>query len=201
MLTHLRISRRNALIIAGYSLGMPRSLPALDTSEPAPRFSGKTMGGEAFNNQLLLGKVVLVEFWATWCPYCRSDAQPLDNLAREFEKDQLIVLAVDVGEPKKKVKAFLDRNPLMAKVVLMEDTNLAAVFAAKSFPHYVLDQPCGTPGRRAERSWWRSGASEVASQSGAGLRWRRRCADRIAVVAAPRGMKTFHSGKALSCHR
>jgi hypothetical protein len=60
------------------------------------------------------------------------------HLATEFEKDGLVVLAVDVAESKKTVKVFLERNPRKAKVVLMADTNLAAMFAAKSFPKYVL---------------------------------------------------------------
>jgi thiol-disulfide isomerase/thioredoxin len=138
MLADCPLSRRKALVIAGYSLGMSRLLPALDSSEPAPRFSAKTLTGEAFDNQSLMGKVVLIEFWTTWCPYCRSDAEPLDDLAREFEKQGLLVLAVNVAESKKKVRAFLETSPRKAKVVLMEDTNLAAVFAAKSFPQYVL---------------------------------------------------------------
>jgi thiol-disulfide isomerase/thioredoxin len=138
MLTDFPLSRRKALAITGYSLGISRLLRALDNSEAAPRFSAKTLAGEAFNNQSLMGKVVLVEFWATWCPYCRSDAEPLDDLAKEFEKDGLVVLAVDVAESKKAVRAFLERNPRKARVVLMEDTNLAAMFAAKSFPQYVL---------------------------------------------------------------
>lgn len=131
-------SRRKSLVITGYFLGIPRLLNALDDSTPAPRFTAKTLGGEAFNNQSLMGKVVLVQFWATWCQYCRKDAGPVDILANEFEKDGLIVLAVDVAESKKKVRAFLEQNPRRAKIVLMEDTNLAAVFEAKSFPQYVL---------------------------------------------------------------
>lgn len=134
----LRLSRRRALAVGGSALGISRLLLALDDLEAAPRFSAKTLTGELFNNQSVLGRVVLVEFWATWCPYCRSDAEPLDDLAKEFEKDGLVVLAVDVAESKKTVKAFLERNPRKAKVVLMEDTNLAAMFAAKSFPLYVL---------------------------------------------------------------
>jgi thiol-disulfide isomerase/thioredoxin len=138
MTTNNSLSRRKILSITGYSLGIPRLLSAIDTSEPAPKFSAKTLGGEVVNNQSLLGKVVLVEFWTTWCPYCRKDAEPLDNVAAEFEKDGLLVLAVDVAESKKKVKAFLEQNPRKVRVVLMEDTNLAAVFEAKSFPQYVL---------------------------------------------------------------
>jgi thiol-disulfide isomerase/thioredoxin len=100
------------------------------------RFDGGA--GEAFNNRSLMGKVVLVEFWATWRPYCRSDAESRDDLATEFEKDGLVALAVDVAESKKTVSAFLERNPRKVKVVPMEDTNLAAMFAAKSFPQYML---------------------------------------------------------------
>jgi cytochrome c biogenesis protein CcmG/thiol:disulfide interchange protein DsbE len=133
-----RFSRRKALAVTALSLGISRLLPGADSSDPAPGFSGKTLTGEVFNNRSLLGKVVLVEFWATWCPYCRSDAEPLDNLAVEFEKEGVVVLAVDVAESKKTVKTFLERNPRKAKVVLMEDTNLAAMFAAKSFPQYEL---------------------------------------------------------------
>ena len=93
------------------------------------------VGALVFNNQSLMGKVALVQFWATWCPYCRSDAEPLDGLITEFEKDGLIVLAVDVAESKKAVKAFLERNPRKAKVVPMEDTNLAGCLPQRASPN------------------------------------------------------------------
>lgn len=132
------VSRRKALECSAYFAGMPALLRALDTSEPAPRFSAKTLSGESLNNQSLIGKVVLIQFWTTWCPYCRRDAAPIDDLIGEFGNNGLVVLAVNVGEPKKKVRSFLEQNPRKAKIVLMEDTNLAAVFVAKSFPQYAV---------------------------------------------------------------
>jgi thiol-disulfide isomerase/thioredoxin len=111
---------------------------AIDLREPAPRFSGKTLDGESFNNETLKGKVVLVQFWTTWCRYCRGDQDAIDSVVRDFGNKGLVVLAVDVGESKKKVKRYLEESPRVCKVVLTEDTNLAAVFAAKSFPQYVL---------------------------------------------------------------
>lgn len=119
------------------ALGLRGSASAAAAPEPAPGFNAKTLTGEVFNNKNLLGKVVLIEFWATWCPYCRQDEEPVDQLVMEYAKDGLVVLAVDVAESKKIVKAYLERNPRRAKVVLMEDTNLAAMFAAKRFPLYV----------------------------------------------------------------
>jgi hypothetical protein len=48
------------------------------------------------------------------------------------------VLAVDAGESKKTVKQYLANSPRAVPIVLMESTNLAAMFAAKSYPLYVL---------------------------------------------------------------
>lgn len=79
-----------------------------------------------------------MQFWATWCKYCRGDQDALDAVAKEFAGKGLLVLAVNAGEPKKAVKQYLAKSPRTVPIVLMEDTNLAARFAAKSYPLYVL---------------------------------------------------------------
>jgi thiol-disulfide isomerase/thioredoxin len=106
--------------------------------EPAPRFHAKTTDGENFNNESIKGKVVLFEFWTTWCPYCVDEAPLVDQVAKEFADKGLIVLAVDVGESKKTVKKYLEQHPRNCRIVLMEDTNLAAMYAATVYPIYVL---------------------------------------------------------------
>jgi thiol-disulfide isomerase/thioredoxin len=109
-----------------------------DAREPAPRFSAKTLTGEKFTNDSVKGKVVLLQFWTTWCPYCRRDQSAVDAIDREFAGKGLIALAVNVGEPRKTVTEYLEQNPRSCRIVLTEDTNLAAVFGATSFPVYVL---------------------------------------------------------------
>ena len=98
----------------------------------APRFTAKTLDGEKFSNESLKGKVVLVQFWATWCQYCRRDQPSVDAIVEDFADKGLVVLAVTVGEPKRKVKQYLAESPRACQVVLMEDTNLAALYAARS---------------------------------------------------------------------
>jgi len=73
--------------------------------EPAPPFRAKTLGGQQFNNQSLQGKIVLLEFWTTWCPYCRQQPSLVDQITHDFADKGLMVLAVDVGESKKTVPA------------------------------------------------------------------------------------------------
>jgi len=109
-----------------------------DDGEPAPRFHAKTLSGESYTNQSIKGKVVLLEFWTTWCAYCKDEETLVDGLDREFAGKGLLVLAVDVAESKKKVKQYLQQNPRSCRIVLTEDTNLAAMYQANSYPIYVV---------------------------------------------------------------
>ena len=111
---------------------------ASDDGEPAPRFHAKTLTGETFTNESVKGKVVLLQFWTTWCPYCRGEQSLVDDIQHEFADKGLIVLAIDVGESKKTVRKYLAEHPRACPIVLNEDTNLAAMYAAKAFPIYVL---------------------------------------------------------------
>jgi thiol-disulfide isomerase/thioredoxin len=109
-----------------------------DENEPAPHFRAKTLAGESFNNQSVKGKVVLLEFWTTWCPYCRDEDALVEKIDKEFADQGLIVLAIDVGESKKTVKKYLEQHPRACRIVLTEDTNLAAMYQANSYPIYVV---------------------------------------------------------------
>lgn len=131
------ISRRQAsrslliAVVAG-------RLAAIDLDQPAPHFSAKTLDGEKLTNESLKGKVVLLDFWATWCPPCKHDEPAVESVLKEFGKDGLVVLAVNMGEPRRKVKKYLEQSPRSSKVVLAEDTTLAAICEAKSYPYYVV---------------------------------------------------------------
>ena len=109
-----------------------------ETGDPAPHFRAKTISGEQFNNESVKGKVVLFEFWTTWCKYCEEEAQLVDDLAKEFKSKNLIVLAVDVLEPDQKVKKYLTEHPRSVPIVLTKDTNLAAMYNAQLYPIYVV---------------------------------------------------------------
>jgi len=109
-----------------------------ETGQPAPRFRAKTTAGDQFNNASVKGKVVVFEFWTTWCKYCEREAELVDDIAKEFSDKGLIVLAVDVLEPEQKVKKYLVEHPRSVPIVLTKDTNLAAMYNAQSYPVYVV---------------------------------------------------------------
>ena len=109
--------------------------------EPAPRFNATTTTtttGEKFTNDSIKGKVVLLEFWTTWCGFCADEAAFVDKIGHELAGKGLILLAIDVGESKKTVKKYLEQHPRNCKLVMMEDTNLAAMYQANVYPIYVV---------------------------------------------------------------
>ena len=106
--------------------------------EPAPRFNAKATNGEIFSNTSIKGKVVLLEFWTTWCGYCKAEAALVEKISHEYTDKDLLVLAIDVGESKKTVKKYLEQYPRTCRIVLTEDTNLAAMYQANVYPIYVV---------------------------------------------------------------
>jgi thiol-disulfide isomerase/thioredoxin len=131
------ITRRNVLwnLVSGATAA--RAF-ALDTNDILPHFTARTLDGERITSESVKGNVVLIDFWATWCPPCKSDAPAVEKLRAEFEKDGLLVLAVNMGEPRRKVKKYLEASPRASKVILAEDTTLAAICDANVYPLYTL---------------------------------------------------------------
>jgi thiol-disulfide isomerase/thioredoxin len=132
------MTRREAFQRAAAVVAPMQVARGVESGEPMPRFRARSMDGKTFDNESTKGKVVLIQLWTTWCGYCRREQPAVDKLAREFADQGLVVLAVNVGEPKKKVADYLASSPREVNVVLMQDTNLAALFPTQTFPKYVL---------------------------------------------------------------
>ncbi len=107
-----------------------------DIGGRAPQFTAKTLDGEVITSASLGGKVVLLQFWATWCKYCRRDQPAVEDVTRAFAKQGLVVLAVDIGESEAVVRKYLERNPRSCRIVI--DHGLADRFGAHGTPYYVV---------------------------------------------------------------
>jgi thiol-disulfide isomerase/thioredoxin len=87
------------------------------------------------------GKVVLLNFWATWCPPCIKEIPSLNNLQEQFSKDEFIVLSVDVGEELKDIKTFLEHVPADYPVLVDTSSSLTESWQLQAFPStYIIDR-------------------------------------------------------------
>src|ERR1039457_625166 len=83
------------LAMAGVALLMCGVAAGIDARQPMPVFRATTLDGQKYSNESVKGKVVLLQFWATWCEYGRGDQDAVDTVAKEFADEGLLVLAVD----------------------------------------------------------------------------------------------------------
>ena len=125
-------------VSVAFAQSVHREIVIDDDREPAPRFHAKSLDGEQFTNDSTKGKVVLFQFWTTWCPYCKSEEGLVNDITTEFADKGLVVLAVDVAESKKVVQQYLKEHPRKCHIVMTGNTNLAAMYAANRYPIYVV---------------------------------------------------------------
>jgi len=101
------------------------------------------------------GRVVLVNFWATWCGPCRAEMPGIEQLRRSLAQDPFTVLAVNVGEDSETVGAFADRVAMGFPLLLDRDAGTARAWGARVLPMTYVIGPEGRIRYRAvgERDW------------------------------------------------
>jgi peroxiredoxin len=96
-----------------------KKLEADDQVRREADFTLTDLNGKAWTLKALRGNVVLVNFWATWCPPCRKEMPDLDALYRRFKGQGLVILAIS-DEGAAKVKAFVARQQKVGYPVLLD---------------------------------------------------------------------------------
>jgi thiol-disulfide isomerase/thioredoxin len=98
----------------------------------------KTLEGAVHDLAKYRGKVVLVNFWATWCEPCRDEMPSIEKLKEKFAGQPFEVLAVNVDEPESRVRAFLEKSPLQLTVVLDPGKPVTKSWNARILPASYL---------------------------------------------------------------
>jgi thiol-disulfide isomerase/thioredoxin len=86
------------------------------------------------------GKVVLVNFWATWCAPCRDEMPSIERLRASLADEPFEVLAVNLAEPRSRIEHFLAQTPLGFPILLDRTTETARAWRARMLPAtYLVD--------------------------------------------------------------
>jgi len=89
------------------------------------------------------GKVVLVNFWATWCVPCRDEMPSIERLRASLEGKPFVVLAVNLAEPESRIRKFLEAVPVRFPVLLDRDTQASKAWQARLLPVTYIVGPDG----------------------------------------------------------
>jgi thiol-disulfide isomerase/thioredoxin len=107
----------------------------------APDFKLQDARGRPVTLSGLRGKVVVVDFWATWCPPCRALMPHLEKMQREFAKKGLVVLGLDVGEGADEVAEFAKQHSYTFTLVLGAEPDVSAEYYVEGYPTtFVIDR-------------------------------------------------------------
>lgn len=105
----------------------------------APDFSIKTDQGREVTPTSFGGKVLVLNFWATWCPPCIEEIPALNEFQKQFAKSGIVVVAISVDKSAQKYRNFLERIPVSFETARDPDANVSAKYGTFQYPEtYII---------------------------------------------------------------
>jgi len=108
-----------------------------EVGRPAPEFQLSDMKGNRVSLAQFRGKVVVLDFWATWCGPCRVSMPGLEKIQQQYG-DRLALLAINLQESPDEVRDYLQSQGLRSTVLLDRDGRVGRVYRSNAIPMQVL---------------------------------------------------------------
>jgi len=113
----------------------------LKQKTPISDFSLPALSGETRSLSSFKGKVVLLNFWATWCPPCRAEMPSMEKLYTSLKGKDFEILAVNLQEDPKTVKEFVTKNGYTFPILLDSSGKTGSVYGVRGIPTtYLIDK-------------------------------------------------------------
>lgn len=127
--------RLTPLVLAA---GLLFSVNAL--AAPAPEFTLSNTAGQAVSLTQLRGKLVYLDFWASWCGPCRQSFPWMNEMLSKYQAQGLEIVAVNLDTNRADADAFLQKNPAAFSVVFDPAATLPPQYGVKGMPtSYLID--------------------------------------------------------------
>lgn len=149
------------LLVACFSSPLLAAKNLLTSYEPRPAakdFSLLTLEGKAVELAKQRGKVLVINFWATWCPACLTEMPSFNRAAEWLKPHGAEVIAINVGESAQRVQKYLDNNTLDFTVLLDPLMDVSIAWDATRLPvTYIVDAKGNIAYRALGAREWDSG--------------------------------------------
>jgi thiol-disulfide isomerase/thioredoxin len=133
--------RRTLLFALALSLAPLAARAEVKAGQPAADFDAVTFAGQPLKLSALRGKVVLVDFWASWCEPCKKELPLLDKMAPRLRARGIEIVAVNIDDDKKKADDFLKSHNLHLVAVTDKDKRIVGKYEPPKMPSsFVVDK-------------------------------------------------------------
>jgi thiol-disulfide isomerase/thioredoxin len=110
--------------------------------KPAPSFKLPDLKGNIISLDQYKGKIVLLDFWATWCNPCRMTMPLMEKLQKEYS-ESVVLLAINLQEPEEDVRNFAYQQNIHSQILLDAKGSLGDPYQIGSIPMFVLIDKTG----------------------------------------------------------
>jgi len=145
------------LIILQTSLLMAdqTSFPPVAKPFMAYDFNVKDIDGTQYRLSDYRGKVVVLNFWATWCPPCREEMPSMNRAHKKLANDKVVILAVNVGEDEDTIFEFTGNYPVDFPLLMDRDGKVIKNYPVMGLPTTYIISPTGIVTHRTVggRAW------------------------------------------------
>lgn len=127
----------------------------VDVGQIAPDFRVVTESGKTITAQSFGGKLLVLNFWATWCPPCVEETPSLNAMSRQMASEKVVVVAVSVDRNQNAYKAFRQRMKIGFETSWDPKAMISASFGTYKFPETYVITPDGKVVEKfiANRDW------------------------------------------------
>ena len=120
----------------------PSGTEALEIGSAAPVFKLPDLSGREVSLDQFRGKIVMLDFWATWCGPCRMTMPLVERLQKEYPQN-VVLLAINLEETKEVVREYMRQQNLGSQVLLDEQGSVGKTYGTDAIPMQVLIDKTG----------------------------------------------------------
>ena len=131
------------LLTIALAIGYASPTPAIEVGQPLRVTALETLKGERLPEDYFAGRYVIIEVWASWCPYCRAQNVNLQALYDKTRDTALRIVTLSVDKDPKNTRAYIDQNGVTFPVAMMTPEMASRIGKRRGIPELYVVDPSG----------------------------------------------------------